>query len=579
MSADASNPFDDLIVKEPRRREPAVHGLNEEPVRAILRRFEILAAGSPPRELRRLSEAQLVTSVQAGYGKSHLIGRLFQELRGRATLIYVMPFQNPATVFQSLMMTIARELHFPERADAGAWDREEPTQLDQLAHAVLAQTLADLVESGRDVQTEAEDRAEVIARLRNDPMGSFNRGVSGANWADWMRSYFTRLLPLFEEALARRGLTLSAPGAWLRVLRAYAFAPFDLSVRRACLDWLTGQPLEPADLEALGLKPAEAPNVEADPSETNEACRHRVMDLCQLAVFHRPFVFCFDQTEVYGHRAPLARAFGMALGRLVDEAANQLTLVTSNQSPWTERIAPNLENADLDRIAKPFLTLKGLNREQGEELARLRMEAAGITPERQAAFLGDKWLAEIFPAQTNELGARHFLQKCRERWNRAPSRDVPLKELFQEEREKLLAAPKRHLFEPDTLQWLIEEAARGVDGIVVKSLTDRYFSVCWQTTHGICYFGFVSGSFWRQWRAIARAALADCGTNPRPAKAVFFRTPEQPPIPGATWTVAQRDRSGESQVSADHCAARRGCRRTLCRQGALCRRGTRRHPL
>src|SRR5687768_10463297 len=137
-------PFDELHVKEPRRVEPSVPDLNARALRQLLTAFERMEHGPLPREPIHPSHAKLGTSEQPGYGKSHLIGRLFRELNGRAALVYVQPFQNSSTVFQSLMLAVARELHFPARQEAAPWDPSEPTQLDLLAHGVLAHLLADM---------------------------------------------------------------------------------------------------------------------------------------------------------------------------------------------------------------------------------------------------------------------------------------------------------------------------------------------------------------------------------------------------------------------------------------------------
>ncbi len=540
MSMPILNPFDDLIDKEPRLREPVVRGLNDQPAKMLFERFEALAAGSAPREMRRSGDALLVTAAQPGYGKSHLIGRLFRELNGRATLVYVRPFQNAATVFQSLMLTIVRELSFPDRAaETGGWDRDEPTQLDHFAHAVLAHLVADILESGKGVKSEVpEERAEVVRLLREDPLGAFNRGVSGSNWADWMRSHFIRLLPLLDQALARRGLALTAPVVWVRVLHAYTFSPPRSPVRAACVDWMTAVPLEPADLESIGLRSTESVNPEIDPAEASQICRSRLADLCQLAVFFRPLIFCFDQTEIYGQHPALARTFGMVLGRLVDEAANHLTLVTCNQEPWHERIQKHIEKADLNRISQPPLALQGLDRSQAEELARLRLEAADVEFSRKDAFLSHEWLSQLFPTATQQMGARPFLQKCRDRWNKAPTRPSPLPELFQQYCRTLLASPSRHFFEPDVLQWVVEDAAKGIPGLTVDRSDHKYLSVSWQTANRLCYFGFIGGAHWKQWRSIAQAVVMNCRGNSRPAKTVFFRTPEQQPIPAPNWKNA-----------------------------------------
>src|SRR5258708_15901117 len=127
MNAGEFNPFEEQIVAEPRRVDAVVPGLNDGTLKALLADFLRLAASPLPRSGQRLPHARLVVSPQPGYGKSHLIGRLFHELHSRAVLVYILPFQNPATVFQSLMLAIARELHFPPRIGLGTLDRESPT--------------------------------------------------------------------------------------------------------------------------------------------------------------------------------------------------------------------------------------------------------------------------------------------------------------------------------------------------------------------------------------------------------------------------------------------------------------------
>ncbi len=77
------NPFEDNVVFEPREASRSVPGLNDQPLAAIIRQFERLEAEPYPRRYPVNLKAQLVTSPEPGYGKSHLIGRLFRALKGR----------------------------------------------------------------------------------------------------------------------------------------------------------------------------------------------------------------------------------------------------------------------------------------------------------------------------------------------------------------------------------------------------------------------------------------------------------------------------------------------------------------
>lgn len=527
------NPFDDLIVNEPRRPEPAVSGLNEKPLQGLLTQFQRLAEGEAPHPQRSLSHALLVTSTQPGFGKSHLIGRLFRKLHERATLIYVRPFQNAALAFQSLMATVVKEMNFPDRMDADAWKPSEPTQLDTLTCSVLAHLLADLIAAD-----PAGDR-EHVKSLRADPVNAFGEGLEADLWGKWMHDHFRTSRVAFEQALARRNIELNSP-EWLRVLFAYAFKYPHAEIRQAALDWVAGQPLSVEQGEMLGLRPAELLPAESPADTLNETSRLRLIDLCRLASFYRPFVFCFDQTETYGHSESLARSFGMVVATLVNDAKNHLTLVTSNQATWIKTISPHFEDADRERIAHPPLILDGLTRQQGEELIRLRLENCGAG-EMLGVMLSDGWLGREFQTERDRRGARVFLQRCKERWEELRQRPRPpvltLGQLYEERRRKLLADPKRLLFDADALEWLVKQCAAGLPELKIYSDAVGYFTVGWQTVSTRVLFGFEAGSNWKRWASIARHAQERAAKNP-PLKAVCFRDSNQPPIPGTTWKVA-----------------------------------------
>jgi hypothetical protein len=264
-----------------------------------------------------------------------------------------------------------------------------------------------------------------------------------------------------------------------------------------------------------------------------------LVDLCRLAVFYRPFVFCFDQTEAYGHAAVLARTFGMVVATLVNEAANHLTLITSNQDPWTKTISAHFEHADLERIAHPPVLLQGLTRAQGEELIRLRLAASAAPPEAEAAMLAGDWLSACFTTGRDRTGARQFLQSCKVRWEELRHRPVvttTLLELYEARRVNLLAEPKRQLCDADILQWLVRTCAAGVPGVQIDTVASRYFSLNWRVDGRSILFGFEAGSNWKRWDAIVREIKKRREQLPQ-LKAIYFRGAEQPAIPGAAWLV------------------------------------------
>ena len=572
----AVNPFADRVFREPRQPHASVAGLNDHALGKLLAQFKRLHPDGAAADLRRsLSEpAQLVVSPQPGYGKSHLIGRLFTALESRATLIYVAPFQSASLCWQSVLLRTVQELTFPDRSDShAAAGVEPPTQLDAFAHGVLAHLVAGLIEARR---VEHPDPDGAAAWLRANPVESFSLADPDHPWAGWMRVVFEHFHRDLENELRRAGLQTQSPG-WLRVLFRYAASRPDDEARALALAWFSGQALEPDEAKTLGLRTGEVMPADT-PDQINELCWRRLMDFCGLAAFYRPFVFCFDQTEAYGHAPGLARAFGAVVAQIHLLAPNQMTVVTANQQPWEETVARHMETADRDRFTP--LALEGLNRTQAEELVRLRCKGADVPTAQAGAFLANGWLTGRFPTERNRMGTRQFLQACSARWEapetwwNAQDRAVADKKAAQAAADgkdgtggnaelagwldryadDLARKPRRLGFNPDAFRWLTEDVARGRQGWTVSANGSRgredLLPVVW-TPAGDgrkVFVGFEAGNNWKRWRFILNEARACCVSSPssppldRPGrvvgKAVFFRTAEQTRVPGAKWTIA-----------------------------------------
>ncbi len=542
------NPFEDNIVFEPRDAEQSVRGLNDGPLQALLGQFARLETEDLPRRQPVRLKAQLVTSAEPGYGKSHLIGRLFGALQQRATLVYLPPFQDAGSSWRSILLRVAQELDRPRKWRAGASSGEEPTQLDTLACGVISHLLVALI--ARD-KVGGEGAGELVAELRVDPLGAFGGLAAPHFLTAWMRERFAPELrgPL-TEALQGSGIVLHAPAsAWLKVLHAYAFGARE-SRRAACLEWLKGDGISDEERELIGLERSELPPMEEAAATRNRQACARVEDLLALAGFYQPFLLCFDQTDLYADVPERAAEFGGVIEELVRTGLNHLTVVTANVDPWTRGIVKHFQTAYRDRFTEP-LQLTGITRSQAEALARQRLKGCGLDTAEIQRFAEAGWLDEAFRDAPTK-STRAFLRQCARRCSElAQGRGVILPEktladYYNHYEADVRARADWRDFDPDILRWSVGEETVGaaLADVAVARFRDQkqYFPIAWKSGHRTSLLGFEDSSNSARWRSILRAAQQQAASHARQepgglTRVIFLRTPVQRPIPGPGWKV------------------------------------------
>jgi hypothetical protein len=534
----AVNPFEDDVVTEPRRIPVSVKGLNDGPLEQLIVRFRELTEGEVPRPQIRAQKAQLVVSPDRGYGKSHLLGRLFKRLGDEATLIYLRPFQDPQRIWSSILQATLHELERPNEdgVDAGS-------QLEAFSKGVLAHVAADhMAQGGVKDYSRIED---AVNYLRAHPLKVLGRAVRSKGLIDWMRSSLDdrTVLNRLAGLLRRRGVDLvGREAAWLKALVAYAFNEAESEQRDAAIKWLRGDPLEVDEVSALKIDVADNEGrVDATAGEINALSFQRLKGLCILSSYYRPFVFCFDQTEFYGGDRELVHALGGGIEALYSTVPNQLTVVTTNSANWSDHIFPQMEPAYRDRFS-PGITLEGITPGQAGELIRARLAELRVDDAAVAAFVGNGWLEAQFSG-LRQIGVRDLLIAAAERFRSLanPSAErrpkTPLEDLFAIEANAVRANRALQRYNQDCLMWFTEALAAGFRDVEIRKTRGRYFTVEWAWSDRSIYFAFESGDNNARWRAIARDAVALIGTRGR-SGAIVFRTPDLRAIPRPTWIVA-----------------------------------------
>lgn len=522
------NPFENDIVSEPRQvEEQAVSGLNEKNLDRLLSRFQLLQTGEVPRK-SKLPHAQFVISPQAGYGKSHLIGRLFRIISGKATLVYVRPFENASTCWKSILLKTVQELNFPDDVKYECTSEDRPSQLEVFAHGVMVSLITEAVKTGY-----------ILPKSKNFTKILRISTIKGLKKRHGFLKKIFRLIPKLADQINRKGIRLYAsPMSWLYVLFTSVYIN-NIKLRDSCEAWLLGSSLDSDIALDIGIQDRDIPGFDMGNREAGEICKHRILDFCKLAGFFRPFVFSFDQTENYGKDKKLAQALGSVIQVLVDEGCNQMTVLTANHTPWNQRIKDHWEEAFLNRLSLP-MELEGLTRPQGMELIEYRSSSFNRKDHDRLTSNQD-WLEEIFKVRA-EVGVRYFLQKCSRQWDvisgaNSPSRNIDA--YYLSSVETVQTRSKNMLFDPNTFYWLVHEVAGVNPDFCIETLgnDNAYFSLLWTIDGRKIYFGLESGSHWKRWQALQRQSET-MQQNNQDSKSVFFRTPELKEIPGKGWQTA-----------------------------------------
>ena len=527
------NPFEDDVVREPREVSFSVKGLNDQPLHMLVSRFSALDAGAAPRSPpSKVSKAQLVVSPDRGYGKSHLLGRLFAQLGRRATKVYLRPFQDPYKAWHSILLLTIQEL---ERADDDTTG--EPSQLEALAVASLCNVAADFIADGGI--PDYPQAPDAVAFLRGVP------ALSDAQirpWIEWVAELIAlpRQLTRLAHLLRQRGIDLHGhEKAWLKVLAAHALDEPHGERRAAAVKWLRAEPLEAEEMALLGLRAADSEGRgDASAQEINDLSFRRLQGLCLLASYYRPFLFCFDQTEFYGSDPALIRTLGNCIDQLYVDLRNHLTVITTNHGNWVTEIQPGIAQPQRDRI-EAELRLEGINIEGARELLIERLQEHDLEAAAVARFFAEGWLEHVF-SQLPELGVRALLERAAERFrqlaNQPKAQPQTLDDLFRLQVNDVRSKKALLVYNQDALMWFVKDIAKAA----TRTQGRRYFSVEWAWPDRTIYFAFEGGDNSQRWRGIANEALAMAKSRAaRTSLAYVFRTPDLTKVPRPTWATVR----------------------------------------
>jgi hypothetical protein len=339
------------------------------------------------------------------------------------------------------------------------------------------------------------------------------------------------------------GVYLHGGNAWLKILSTYAREPASILLRKACLDWIKYQPLEEEEARRIGLKAADLPEVDLPYEQRNQECCKRILDLLKLAAFYRPFVLCFDQTELYENSSDLAQAFGKVILQLRDDGENLLIVITANQFVWDNKIFKNFQDGPKRRIEQPSISLEGINRRQAQELASNRLHAWKVDENDIQSFLDARWLDHLFEA-TPQISPSDFINECAHRWDSRPEAlpSPDLSKVYQTYRAKLLHAPKSLMYDAGVLHWVFQTVFNGESGLMIERFKSNkgYLCLRWIQDGTCVYFGFEESDHFKRWEAILNEAKryhSHDQHNRVSSRSVFFRVPCQKPIPGQNWKI------------------------------------------
>lgn len=320
----------------------------------------------------------LLTAPRAGYGKTHLLGRLAAAAGGQVVLV-PLAFRLEDQI--GISAVAVRGLESMARADM---PREGWTKLREACAGVCAALVRRLIESGTLPCANSEQAMRVLS---GDPVEVFDLNGSARLIGEWVRKHDAQLRrPMTEQAMKRVPAIPGALEQWVDAMLNHA---------------LDGGMSRMAVLRMLAA------------DERNEG----PVTWLRLLGLWRPVVLLVDHLDAY-YRNPEA---GLRIASLLldmSEMDGVHVVLSLNQDVWQATFGHHLPSAMEDRLTASQMLLRGIGETEAATLLRLRLNNAGVKGGELAEFESFVDVKRYFLGRPlGSVSARTFLRHVAKQWD------------------------------------------------------------------------------------------------------------------------------------------------------------------
>jgi hypothetical protein len=320
----------------------------------------------------------LLTAPRAGYGKTHLLGRLAAAAHGQVVLV-PLAFRLEDEI--GISAVAVRGLESMARAEMA---REDWSKLREACAGVCAVLVRRLIENGTLPCANPEQALRVLA---GDPLEIFDPKGAARLIGEWVRRFEGQLRkPMTEQAMRRVPAIPAALEQWVDAMLNYA---------------LDGGMSHVAVLRALAA------------DEKNEG----PVTWLRLLGLWRPVVLLVDHLDAY-YRNPEA---GLRIASLLldmSEMDGVHVVLSLNQDVWQATFGHHLPSAMEDRLTTAQMLLRGIHETEAAALLRLRLQHAGVAEEQAREFTAFVDVKRYFMGRPlGSVSARSFLRHAAKQWD------------------------------------------------------------------------------------------------------------------------------------------------------------------
>lgn len=319
----------------------------------------------------------LLTAPRAGYGKTHLLGRLAAAAGGQVVLV-PLAFRLEDEI--GISAVAVRGLESMARAETL---REGWTKLREACAGVSAMLVRRLIETDL---LPCANKEQALRVLSGDPVEVFDEKGSARLIGDWVRRFDAQLRkPMTEQAMKRVPAIPAALESWVDAMLNHA---------------LDGGMSKMAVLRTMA----------ADESNEGPVTWLRLLGLW------RPVVLLVDHLDAY-YRNPEA---GLRIASLLldmSEMDGVHVVLSLNQDVWQATFGHHLPSAMEDRLTASQMLLRGIGESEAATLLRMRLQQAGVKNDEMREFEAFVDVKRYFLGRPlGSVSARTFLRHAAKQW-------------------------------------------------------------------------------------------------------------------------------------------------------------------